>query len=154
MRAVNVGGISVAGVGMLASSTAPLPLGLLGYHLYLVWAGMTTNESAKWADWRDDVADGSVYTAKRSAVLQRARERKRASGRVGEMESLLEEGDEEGEEQGRWAVKGDSIITRTVDGRPPPGQEELWERVTSLEELVNIYDLGFARNLLDILRGR
>jgi palmitoyltransferase len=26
--------------------------GLFLYHVYLIWAGMTTNESPKWADWR------------------------------------------------------------------------------------------------------
>lgn len=33
--AVNVGGLSIAGVGMLAVATALLPFGLFGYHSYL-----------------------------------------------------------------------------------------------------------------------
>lgn len=33
------------------------------YHVYLVWAGTTTNETAKWADWRDDVRDGVVFVS-------------------------------------------------------------------------------------------
>ena len=51
-------------VGMLAASTFLLPLGLLAYHCYLIWAGMTTNESQKWADWRDDMVDGVVFNDK------------------------------------------------------------------------------------------
>ena len=30
------------------------------YHVYLVWAGSTTNEQGKWGDWKEDVLDGLV----------------------------------------------------------------------------------------------
>ena len=59
--AADIGGISVAGVGLLAFFTAPLPFGMLVYHVYLIWSGMTTNESGKWADLRDDMRDGVVF---------------------------------------------------------------------------------------------
>ncbi|OGM50552.1 essential cytoplasmic protein Ctr86, partial [Aspergillus bombycis] len=41
--------------------TSPLAMAFLVYHTYLIWAGMTTNESAKWSDWKEDVADGMVF---------------------------------------------------------------------------------------------
>ncbi|TKA79520.1 hypothetical protein B0A49_01086 [Cryomyces minteri] len=69
VSATEAGGLSIAGVGLLAFYTAPLPLGLLAYHVYLIWAGMTTNESAKWADWREDMHDGVVFKARRSVAL-------------------------------------------------------------------------------------
>ncbi|KAI7410477.1 zf-DHHC-domain-containing protein, partial [Hortaea werneckii] len=67
--AVNAGGLSIAGVGLLAGSTALLPFALLAYHAYLIWAGMTTNESSKWADWRDDIYSGHVFRSERDALL-------------------------------------------------------------------------------------
>jgi len=37
--ALNLGSLEVSGVGLLALLTWPMPLGLLGYHVYLIWAG-------------------------------------------------------------------------------------------------------------------
>ena len=48
-------------VTLLMLMTAPLAMAFLVYHTYLIWAGMTTNESAKWSDWKDDVEDGFVF---------------------------------------------------------------------------------------------
>ncbi|KAJ5669631.1 hypothetical protein N7462_010701 [Penicillium macrosclerotiorum] len=45
-------------VSLLMLMTAPLAVAFLAYHTYLIWAGTTTNESAKWSDWSEDVADG------------------------------------------------------------------------------------------------
>lgn len=155
VRAINTGGLSVAGVGLLAVTTAPLPLGLLAYHLYLIWAGITTNESAKWADWRDDITDGFVYRAKRSVILQRERERRRKNTLgLGHEETTLPLGESEDEPPCSWPIKSDQMVVRTTDGKPPIGQEELWEKVTSLDHVVNIYDLGFTQNLINILLGR
>ena len=148
MRAVNAGGLSVAGVGMLAATTTPLPLGLLAYHVYLVWAGMTTNESAKWADWKDDMQDGFVFIGKRSVILQRERERKGA-------DSVLPDGETDDEpECDDWPIKSNHMVVRTTDGKPPVGQEDMWERVSTLDDVTNIYDLGLWQNLVAIMRGR
>lgn len=49
---------------MLATMTCPLALGFLVYHIYLIWAGTTTNETAKWTDLREDILDGLVWKAK------------------------------------------------------------------------------------------
>ncbi|KAF1349747.1 DHHC palmitoyltransferase-domain-containing protein [Delphinella strobiligena] len=160
--AVNTGGLSVAGVGLLAVTTAPLPLALLAYHVYLVWAGMTTNESSKWADWRDDMSDGFVYIAKRSVILEKEKERKAAARQNeqghgeenGNSKTLLPRGESEDEPGCPWPVQSDQMIVRTTDGRPPVGQEDLWERVRGLDDVVNIYDLGLWQNLLRIMRGR
>lgn len=57
--------------------------------------------------------------------------------------------------------KSDQIVLRTGDGGPPvlPGKERQeimvggfggWKKVNSLDEVENIYDNGFWRNLLDI----
>lgn len=148
VRAVNAGGLSVAGVGMLAATTTPLPLGLLAYHVYLVWAGMTTNESAKWADWKDDMQDGFVFIGKRSVILQRERERKGA-------DSVLPDGETDDEpECDDWPIKSNHMVVRTTDGKPPVGQEDMWERVSTLDDVTNIYDLGLWQNLVAIMRGR
>lgn len=156
VRAINHGGISVAGVGLLAVTTAPLPLGLLAYHVYLVWAGMTTNESSKWADWRDDMADGVVYRAKRSVIVSKERERRRtdAAARSSVLPGGETDSDTEPSAVLNWPVKSDQMIVRTTDGKPPSGQEELWEQVTSLDHVVNIYDLGFWQNLVSIMQAR
>ena len=37
----------IGGVGLLAAFTGPLAFGLLGYHVYLIWLGATTNETGK-----------------------------------------------------------------------------------------------------------
>ncbi|KAK5005757.1 hypothetical protein LTR28_007319 [Elasticomyces elasticus] len=143
--AIHRGGISIAGVGLLAATTAPLPLALLVYHIYLIWAGATTNESQKWADWREDMADGVVFKARLSAVSAHERGRADREGRVVACEDgvVVE-----------WPVRSDQVVVRTDDGRPPVGQEALWERVWGLDGVDNIYDLGFWDNLMEVLKGR
>ena len=160
VRTVNVGGLSIAGVGMLATMTAPLPLALLAYHVYLIWAGMTTNESQKWSDWKEDMADGYVFRGKRSAVVARDRERKAqqvraraANGHAAEQLGKVEEEEEE-EPEVDWPVGSDQVVVRTTDGRPPTGREHLYEQIWSLNQVENIYDLGFSDNLLYVLQGK
>jgi palmitoyltransferase ZDHHC4 len=149
--AIQMGGIRIAGVGLLASLTWPLPLGLLGYHVYLIWAGMTTNESSKWEDWKEDVYDGIVWMTERKQDEVRGRTR-------------LRDGDQPldpdcGEE---WPVKSRQVLVRTTDGRPPqlipPHLEGIvdrdsFRRCEKLAEVENIYDIGFIDNLADVLRG-
>ena len=142
----------VGAVGLLAAMAGPLPAGLLAYHVYLVWAGMTTNESSKWSDLREDVADGLVYKAKRVEVVgweEREREERRA----------------------QWPVRGEWVVVVTRDGELPgstrrQGQNgpaadasvgqggPTWEKVTSLAQVENVYDLGFWDNLRDVFFNR
>lgn len=153
VHAINLGGLSVAGVGLLAATTAPLPLGLLAYHIYLVWAGMTTNETSKWADWKDDMADGVVYKAKRSAIVARDRERRRRSRGTQDPAPISDSSDDD-EPEVQWPNRSDQTILRTTDGKPPYGQEHMWERVRSLDNVDNIYDLGFWDNVIAVMKGR
>lgn len=158
--AVNRGGLSIAGVGMLAASTAFLPLGLLAYHLYLIWAGMTTNESQKWADWRDDMTDGLVFISSRAAVRAHLQQRQNGqpgsnpAGSAGLGGALGLTGDRNDEPYVQWPVSSDQIVVRTNDGQAPRGQEALWRRIWSLDEIQNIYDLGGWENFVEVMKGR
>lgn len=155
--AVNVGGLSIAGVGMLAAATAALPLGLLAYHCYLIWAGMTTNESSKWADLRDDMADGFAFKGSKEALHTHNKLRKYKDGSIyenGNTNAALISGELEEEVYVSWPISTDQIITRTTDGRPPYGQEALWTRVWNLADVVNLYDLGGWDNFVELLKGR
>lgn len=157
MIAVNAGGLSIAGVGLLAASTAALPLVLLAYHCYLIWAGMTTNESSKWADWRDDMADGYVFKSEHDTLLSYHRLRQKGAGEAdGEASKGLacNLGLTEEEIDVKWPISSDQVVVRTNDGKPPKGQEVLWKRVWSLRDVENLYDLGAWENLMEILRGR
>lgn len=155
--AVNVGGLSIAGVGLLAATTAALPLGLLAYHCYLVWAGMTTNESQKWADWRDDMADGCVFKTSREALLTHTRLRKYGDGHTdgSAARGLASElGVTDEEPYGTWPISSEQVLVRTNDGKAPQGQEGLWTRIWRLGDVDNLYDLGEWENFVEVVRGR
>lgn len=145
--AINVGGIPIAGVGLLAISTACLPLALLCFHLHLIWAGMTTNESQKWSDWQEDMDDGLVFIAKRSVIHNYTR----GPDKHGIRAAL---GLDREEEHVYWPVSSNQILARTNDGKAPWGQEALWKRVWSLGEVDNIYDLGWWENFVQVMKGR
>lgn len=146
------GDIRIGSVTMLAALTAPLAWGLFLYHVYLIWAGMTTNESHKWADWRDDIADGIVFKGQR---------RSRGSG-----ERPTNPGTEP---KVAWPLESDQILVRREQGWSSSSEADEhrtglssaldidhkndgkgWTNVMKLEEVYNIYDLGFWDNLADI----
>lgn len=136
-------------VALLMLMTAPLAVAFLAYHTYLIWAGTTTNETAKWSDWRDDVEDGFVYKARRSQIP--------------DAPQFVDLGDRP------WPVKSDQILV--TDGIPPtegyvletssnlvhyeeePGPDRpihtRWTQLHSMKDIDNIYDAGFWRNLRD-----
>ena len=140
--------VGIGSTGMLAVMTAPLAWGLFLYHIYLVWAGMTTNESSKWADLRDDIADGFVFRT----------ERKLNSTQINmEIEPLI-----------NWPISSTQKLVCTQDGHPPACRNAIathmdtvsrnivpdspqWRRLESLQEVQNLYDLGFRDNLFDTL---
>ena len=136
--ALLVGGIAQSGVGLLALLTAPLPAGLLVYHAYLIWEGMTTYESATWNAWRDDIAAGEAYIATI----------------VGNDES------NSSAQQNAWPKRSRQFLVRTSDGLPPRnvqpeieavvGDHAQWRRCTSLK-VDNTYNLGVWRNWRDVL---
>ena len=144
----------IGAVGMLALLTAPLAWGLFLYHVYLVWAGMTTNESGKWADWRDDITDGIVYKSERIP------------------DSALGNAQPVNETVIVWPISSTQQLVSMENGPPPDAKmigrsdhteslsterkiaKQQWRQVYSLAEVINLYDLGFWSNSLDILPDR
>ena len=121
-------------VTLLCLLTSPLVWGLLGYHVYLIWAGTTTNESMKWSDWQLEMSDGYVF--KRQLPQHRQKD--------ASIEPL----------NTRWPVESEQILLRHEDPMPPSGTAEVgvgqWERVWQLKDVENLYDLGFWDNLIDV----
>jgi hypothetical protein len=167
---LDVGGFRASGVGLLALLTWPLPLGLLAYHIYLIWAGMTTNESAKWADWRDDMADGVVFLGHRREDSMRentfvtdelaARHSTHSSSSTSPIPTPPETPPEDEEPPTTWPLESRHILIRTASGQPPRSlpsrirsvaKEDSFERVWSLAVVENVYDLGFWDNLREAL---
>lgn len=134
----------IGAVGLLSLTTAPLAGGLFVYHVYLVWAGTTTNETAKWSDLRENMADGLVWKGIRS----------RSRG---------DRASQDIEPPTQWPVSSDQILIETDDGNPPHFAEDTepagedgvksasWERCWRLADVDNLYDLGFWDNLLEVL---
>ena len=127
----------MGGVTMLCLLTSPLVWGLLGYHLYLIWAGTTTNESMKWSDWEAEMSDGYVF--KRKLPENRQKDMSIEPAKT------------------RWNVESQQVVLRTEDGLPPRGYDDgvgEWHRVWKLRDIENLYDMGFWSNLTDIFRPR
>ena len=127
---------NIGGVGMLAFLTAPLAWGLLLYHIYLIWAGMTTNESFKWAAWKDDITDGFVY---KDTELAKDENRTR---------------DTHIEPHVDWPIASSQrLVNRTEEHSEHHDLvQPKWIKVQGLDEIENIYDLGFLDNLRNALR--
>ncbi len=127
--------LSLGAVTFLALMTSPLTLSLLGYHLYLIYCGTTTNETLKWGDWQLEMDDGFAF--KRGMATDRVKD-----SRIEPVWS-------------RWPVETEQILLRTTDGKPPashlvlPGVGE-WEPVWKLRDVENLYDIGFWDNLTDV----
>jgi len=127
----------MGGVTMLCLLTSPLVWGLLGYHLYLIWAGTTTNETMKWSDWQEEMSDGFVF--KRSLSEDRQKDLT--------IEPL----------RTRWPAESQQVVLRTEDGMPPRGFDGgigEWQRVWKLADIENLYDLGFWGNSADVFQSR
>ncbi|KAF2729537.1 palmitoyltransferase swf1, partial [Polyplosphaeria fusca] len=161
---LEAGGLAAAGVGLLALMTWPLPLGLLGYHVYLIWAGMTTNESSKWADWRDDMADGVVFLGTRREDSLRSShphpKQHDSNGSSTSTAPMLRFPPEDEEPPTTWPIESRHILVRTRDGEPPENlpiriaafaNKDSFKRVWNLSEVENVYDLGFWDNLVEVL---
>jgi hypothetical protein len=125
-------------VTLLCLLTSPLVWGFLAYHLYLIWAGTTTNESMKWADWQMEMSDGYVFKRHLPEDRQKDTNIEPAST--------------------RWPVESEQILLRTEDGLPPRGPPAIgvgeWQRVWKLRDVENLYDLGFWDNLIDVFWPR
>ena len=141
--------LRIGGITSLMFMTAPLAMAFLVYHTYLIWAGMTTNESAKWSDWKEDVADGMVFKSTKAEAYGNS--------------PLLREYQKP---HTYWPANSDQVLVLT-EGEPPrvgfmfsPDSNEIrqpndreapidhkWTPVRSMREIDNIYDLGFWDNL-------
>lgn len=142
--ALLVGGVARGAVGLLALLIAPLPAGLLAYHAYLVWVGTTNNESGKWRNWREEVADGLAYVAPIVGIDESSQSTQHRW-----------------EEKSAWPKRSRQFLVLTSDGLPPRnlqpeikavvGKHAEWRRCRSLKEVDNIYNLGVWQNLRDIL---
>jgi hypothetical protein len=128
----------IGAVTLLCLLTAPLVWGLLGYHLYLIWAGTTTNESMKWSDWTVEMHDGLAF--KRPIPSSRIKNE--------EYESAFM----------TWPVESQQVLVRTSNGKPPKMEFEIgegeWVRVWRLRDVENLYDLGLWDNLRDVFFKR
>ena len=142
----------IGGIGLLAMFTAPMAWGFLLYHVYLIWAGMTTNESSKWEDWKYMTSIGIVFKCYRP---------KTGSPRPS--------ADQEAEPLVPWPASTQQLVTVCENGKPPdfetsPASEspereasatsQHWTRVDGLHQIENLYDLGFWDNLHDVLPSR
>lgn len=125
-------------VTLLCILTSPLVWGLLGYHMYLIWAGTTTNESMKWSDWQAEMSYGYVF--KRALPADRQKDIHTEP------------------EWTTWPAESQQIVLQTNDGLPPrdPGAIGVgeWQQVWKLADVENLYDLGFRDNLADIFCPR
>lgn len=159
-------------VFLLSSMCGILSYAFTGYHAYLVWAGTTTNETAKWADWKEDIKDGLVFIAdpesesdasstgsytqdeRRRRRVQRHRKRRSKHNARGSRPSEEEEGHDPG--ASNWPRKSEQRIFRVDYGEGTEALPKgvLWRRVESLDEVDNIYDLGGWKNLLDVVFPR
>ena len=100
---------------------------------YLLWAGTTTNETFKWSDWKEDIAADEVWMARDPA-------RNPYTGRWPSSGPL---------NAYNWPVQTDKLVYRIVN---PEEMEYLdkhlvWNKVESIHELENIYDIGFWKTL-------
>lgn len=108
------------------------------------------NESAKWADWRDDIADGLVFRSDRREDI------------TGLTTNFSEDMTEP---RVGWPISSNQLLVSCRDGQTPyahlegltngvespsPGISH-WKKIGSLHEIDNLYDLGFWDNLTDAL---
>ncbi|KAI9702851.1 MAG: palmitoyltransferase swf1 [Candelina mexicana] len=161
--------VRIGFVGLLALMCSPLAWGLLGYHLYLIWAGMTTNESVKWSDLREDIDDGLVLIRRKMGNSSAVPADHIITSTTTRPEYYPREWEDEDEEQDclpdediepkvAWPVSTSQVVVRTYNGGSPPPlsrlqREQGWRRVNGLQEIENIYDLGFWDNFLGIFEG-
>ncbi|KAI5308500.1 palmitoyltransferase swf1 [Ascosphaera atra] len=142
--------LRVGSVSLLCFMCCPLPLAMFGYHVYLIWAGITTNETSKWEVWKELVAEKAAFAATKGEVYERILSYERETD---------------------WPAKSEQTLRCTRDARPPrvgyhyndrlweivqPADEgapedSRWERVKDMTEVVNMYDMGFVANLRDAL---
>ena len=148
--------VGLGAVSLLCFMCAPLAHGLLIYHLYLIWAGMTTNESAKWADAKEDIAEGLLWRSTRSVISSSNKSARWSAGELVTAEEV------EPALSTPWPNTTDQVLKCVEFGHDPEQQtgaarakaDDHWTQVRSLQEIVNLYDVGFWENMRDIFGQR
>jgi palmitoyltransferase ZDHHC4 len=120
---------------LLALFISPLVWGLTIYSFYLVYCGITTNESLKWSEWKEDMQDGYVFQ-------RRLMPNRRIDVRKEPLST-------------RWPTEPNRILVATVDGRAPKPSSRVagegeWEPVWKIKDVDNLYDVGWWDNLMDV----
>lgn len=136
------------------------------YHLYLIWAGTTTSETFKWADWAADIRSGEIYIATAQTPLYLAKPPQplplppptgSGSGSGSEDGAFRLDPDGFAQQQLRsmtepevpWPRRARQVLARVPTGGDPgrlPGGLS-WKRCEGLAEVENLYDLGGGENL-------
>ncbi|KAI5778390.1 DHHC palmitoyltransferase-domain-containing protein [Geopyxis carbonaria] len=103
------------------------------YHLYLIWAGTTTNETEKWNVWKDDIYRGKLYMADQDDD--------EGSSPLDEEELCV-----------TWPRRSRQVMQLCEAGDTSDlPRNLLWRRVESLDEVDNIYDIGWKGNLMGVI---
>lgn len=136
----------IGAVGMLAMLTAPLALGLFIYHVYLVWAGMTTNESFKWLDWKQDIADGLVFLDDKAMQGQAPY----ANGKGSKL-NYVQSTQSNSPRLLNLAIEKPFFDSSENYEEWRKSPQPPWVKVRKLRQIVNIYDLGFLNNVREVL---
>ncbi|MCJ1309808.1 palmitoyltransferase swf1 [Agyrium rufum] len=132
----------IGGIGMLTFLTAPLALGLLLYHVYLIWAGMTTNESFKWSEWKEDVVDGYVYVNEHPDAI---------GDSITDEHSTQVKDSIRGQRLVNLAQKAAREDRQTLEAIQATVSRPPWRLIHDMGEINNIYDYGFLGNIKDVL---
>ncbi|KAI5807378.1 DHHC palmitoyltransferase-domain-containing protein [Peziza echinospora] len=159
----------IGAVFLLCAMCGILSFSFTFYHLYLIWAGTTTNESFKWSDWEDDIRTGEVYIADIASPAT-------LSSVNSSLPNSVTSSEVDAEPQGNFHQRQEPNINgyhpqvepkvpwpksqRHILARIPYNEraeslglpkEVKWRNLTSLKEVDNLYDLGFRENMRRVL---
>lgn len=153
--------VRLGAITLLASMCLPLSTGFAIYHVYLFYLGATTNETAKWSDLREDVLDQLIWSGKIDNLvgdypgpLDPAIVYKAGSSRDQGSEHV---------QMPDWPNSARDWVVRIADGAMPLRRrgdglgdepDARWRRVRSIQDVENIYDLGFLGNAKEMLFPR
>lgn len=150
--------VRLGAITLLASMCLPLSTGFAIYHVYLFYLGATTNETAKWSDLKEDIMDQLIWSGKIEELT---------SDYPGPLDpATVYDADyhrDESSKCGRtpvWPTCPRDWVIRIADGAMPLRRrtdglgdepDTRWKKVRSIQEVVNIYDLGFFENAREML---
>jgi len=162
-----IGGIPIAGIGLLAALMAPLFARSLANHISLIRAGRTMNESNKWVAWEIDIREGLAFVGRLTEYQDNNVGIRTLMG-TGEIREGEEEHGNINERRKKrglqydWPRRSTQFLVRSLDGLPPrqlpPEIKELvvedsWQKCSEPANVENIYNLGFWKNFMEILRN-